>query len=149
MHSHKSEVRTKNPAILQQANHDFFGLGGGLTGGERSLKFIKRFLAKAKIFADEPTPGAQTVITIDFKEIKVASRADTRRPLTLLKLNGVALMYLRPDHAKNIGILLKVCPHHGVRLTDRKTFDLEVSRFNSSVRMSDMAQGDEPEEKAA
>lgn len=149
MHTHRVDVRWKNSPIIVKADHDFFGLGGGFTGGERCQKFIEQFLKKAHIFADEQIQQLQTVVTIDLKEIKVASRADARRPLTVLKVNGVALMFLRPDQAKEKGLLFKLCPHDGVRLTEPNHFGLEVSRFNASVPLSAMEFLEEPEQAVA
>jgi len=144
MHTHPVDVRVKNRKVLIDADVKFFGLGGGLTGGERCLKFSNEFLKKAKIFADEPISGYPTLVTIDFKKVKIASRADNKRPLTVLKVNGVALMLLRPDDEKDEGILFKICPHDGVRLVDYTHFVREVSSFNTTVPISEMmAEADE------
>lgn len=152
MHTHRVDVRVKNPennGVLIEADHKFFGLGGGLSGSERCVKYITEFLKKARIFADESTSEHPTTITLDFKEIKIATRVDNQRPLTVDTVSGVALMFLRPDEEKDEGLLFKICPHNGVRLVDLAHFKREVSSFNINVPISEMAAETEAEKAVA
>lgn len=144
MYSHPVSRHWKNEGLLQRAAHVFSGAPGSKDGGERVKALIERFLLKGKIFADEPTieqgTAVPTKVTIDLKEIKVPTRFEgrgaNRRPLTLIKLNGVALLLLRPDPEKEEGVIFKLCPHEKVALTIGEFFDQEIDKFNRSVPVS-------------
>jgi hypothetical protein len=136
MHKHPVNVSWKNEAALKEADHHFASIHDK-KGGVRCQALIAAFIRQSSIFADRPMRGkgttSKTNITIDIKKVKVATDADGRAPLTLLKLNGVALMLCRPDQEKKQGLLFKICPHDMVGLANRAHFDSEISRFNASL----------------
>ncbi|MES2006546.1 MAG: hypothetical protein V4436_00390 [Patescibacteria group bacterium] len=123
----------KNEHLLEKAGDVFSVSAGSLNGGGRAKALIELFVKKAKIFADEPSLGERTEVTIDLKKVDVPYEVDERRPLTLTKLNGVATLVLRPDTEKAEGLLFKICPHDRVPLTISDIFDTEINVYNTSV----------------
>ena len=139
MHKHPVSIRWKDTPGLKEADHHFEKINGK-TGGDRCKVLVEKFVEQSKIFADPAFRGKgttlKTTVTIDAKEVKFVDGTDVRRPLTLLKVNGVALMLCRPDQEKVVGLLFKLCPHDGVPLSSRDQIDSEISKFNRSLPRS-------------
>lgn len=144
MHKHPVNISwKKNTNGLSEAR-SIFKKVNRLDGAERCVQIVEGLIRSRRLFEDKP-PRAKgftlhTEVTIDPKTVKIADGADNKRPVTLLKLNGVALLLVRPDLDDPRGLLLKVCPHNGVRLLlDRSKFLSEISEYNKDFEVESPA----------